>query len=43
MVFQSKLTITTRGRGTTNISEAIGKQVHASGIAMYSCSIPVLR
>jgi secondary thiamine-phosphate synthase enzyme len=39
MVFQSKLTITTRGRGTTNISEAIGKQVHASGITTGLCHV----
>ena len=30
MIFQSKLSITTRGRGTTNISEAIREQVQES-------------
>ena len=39
MVFQSKLTITTRGRGTTNISEAIREQVHASGITTGLCHV----
>ena len=39
MIFQSKLSITTRGRGTTNISEAIREQVQESGIATGLCHV----
>ena len=39
MIFQSKLSITTRGRGTTNISEAIREQVQESGITTGLCHV----
>ena len=39
MIFQNKLTITTRGRSTTNISDAIREQVHASGITTGLCHV----
>jgi secondary thiamine-phosphate synthase enzyme len=39
MIFQNKLTITTRGRSTTNISDAIREQVRASGITTGLCHV----
>jgi secondary thiamine-phosphate synthase enzyme len=39
MIFQSKLTFTTRGRGTTNVTEAIREQVNVSGITTGLCHV----
>ena len=39
MIFQNKLNITTRGRSTTNISDSICEQVHASGISTGLCHV----
>jgi len=39
MVFQSKLTVTTRGRGTTSITAAIREQVQLSGIRTGLCHV----
>lgn len=39
MVFQGKITFTTRGRGTTSISDSIREQVHLSGVTTGLCHL----
>lgn len=39
MVFQGRLTFTTRGRGTTSITDAIREQVHLSGVTTGLCHL----
>ena len=39
MVFQSKLTFATHGRGMTSITDAIREQVHSSGVRTGLCHV----
>ena len=39
MVFQSKLTLATHGRGTTSITDAIREQVRSSGVRTGLCHV----
>jgi secondary thiamine-phosphate synthase enzyme len=42
MIFQEKLSFETRGRGTLSISDAIGEQVHQSGVTTGLCHVFLL-
>jgi secondary thiamine-phosphate synthase enzyme len=42
MIFQEKLSFETRGRATLSISDAIGEQVHQSGVTTGLCHVFLL-